>query len=159
RLLVSQGEFEKADRQIDEIPLPQPSFESATVFRQLGEWHALHGRWKDATRRFATLQKLNEPDGWGVATLDLLRLGTALIESGDQEGYAHFRQTAVNRFANTTNAVAAERVIKISLLLPADEQLLGRLEPLAAVAAKPSEPADEHNADAIFFRAWRSVSL
>jgi hypothetical protein len=30
---------------------------------------------------------------------------------------------------------------------------------LAAIAAKPADPADEHNADAIFFGAWRSVSL
>ncbi len=159
RLLVNQEKFDEADRLIRAVPVTQPTSEGAAAFRSLGEWHAFHRRWKDAADRFATLLNIDELDGWDISTLDCLRYGTALIEAGDRDGYARFRQAAINRFVHTTNSVAAERVIKISLLLPADTTLIARLEPLEAVATKAFREADDRDADAAFFAAWRSVSL
>jgi hypothetical protein len=159
RLEVNQEEFEKADALIGAMTPAQPGLEGAAVFRALGEWHALHGRWKKAAQRFAVLLELNEADDWDSSSLDLLRYGTALIESGNTNDYRRFRNAAISRFAHTTNSVAAERVIKISLLLPADEPLISRLEPLAKVAKESFTKAGPDEADAVFFSAWKAVSL
>jgi eukaryotic-like serine/threonine-protein kinase len=153
-----QEHYERADTLIQGISSPQPSLETAEVFRSLGDWHATHGRWKIAADRFTALLKINQHDVWNVASADYLECGPALIESGDLPAYERFRRSAIMRFADTTNAVVAERIVKISLLVPGDETLMASLNPLADFAAK-SFAKETDTESAIFLAAWKSISL
>jgi eukaryotic-like serine/threonine-protein kinase len=156
-LLVSQEKFEEADRLMHEVALTQPTVEGATVLRSLGEWYALQNQWQPAADRFTVLLRIDQLDGWDVSTLDYLECGPVLIELGDTAGYERFRQMAVARVADAAYPFA-DRIIKISLLLPANEKVLKALDPLAEAAAKSF--ATNVNADSdVFLAAWRSVSL
>jgi eukaryotic-like serine/threonine-protein kinase len=153
-----QERYEKADSLIHDITSPQPSLETAEVFRAVGDWHAMQGRWKIAADRFAMLLKINQRDIWNVASADYLECGPVLIEAGDLAAYEKFRRAAVVRFADTTNAVVAERVVKVSLLVPGDENFMASLNPLADFAARSfSKQTDTESA--AFLEAWKSISL
>jgi hypothetical protein len=155
-LLVSQERFDGADNLLREIVLTQPTVEGAAVFRALGEWHALHNRWKEAADRFAVLLQINQLDGVDLSTLDYLERGPPLIELGDTDDYERFRQEAIARFVGTP-CPFADRIVKIGLLLPANKRVLEAMSPLAEAAAKSFAEA-EADGDA-FNAAWRSLSL
>ncbi len=157
--LVSQGRLDEADKMISEASPTEPSVEGAAVLRSLSEWHALQGRWTQASDRFDLLLRANQLDGWDVSTLDFLGCGVCLIESGGADRYEVFRQAALSRFASTTNAVAAERIVKISLLEPSSKSAVESLAPLARVAEESFATADSHDTEAAFRAAWGSVSL
>ena len=129
-LLVTQRRFEEADKLLASVPLKTPSLEVAAGLRALGDWHATHGRWHQAAERLDVLVQVNQLDEPGVAALDQLRLGAALLETGDRRRYEQWRLTMA------TNAAAAEAflpnpVLKVCLLLPAGSDLL---EPLVAAS-------------------------
>jgi eukaryotic-like serine/threonine-protein kinase len=150
-VLLSRDKIEEADRLVAGIPVPEPNLECAELFRALGDWNAYNAHWKQAADRFAVLLRVNRPDDWDNTTLDYLRYGPLPLESGNSSEYQQFRELAVAHYAKTTNPVAAERVIKISLLAPAGADLLAALQPLSAIAAKPPFEGQPG--------AWRAFSL
>ena len=83
----------------------------------------------------------------------------SLAEIGDRTSYENFRDEAIGRFKGTDIQAAAERIIKISLLQPADGKVLAALAPLAEVAARPFTNADEGPEIIAFREAWRAISL
>jgi serine/threonine protein kinase len=133
-LLTSQGRLEDADQLAAAISFDQPSLESAAVLRSLGEWHALQGRWPPAAGYFQRLLLVDQLDGWDVLTLDYLGCAAVLAQLGDAGKYENFRQDTITRFSATSNPLVAERIIRASLLLPADKKSLGSLAALARVA-------------------------
>jgi serine/threonine protein kinase len=155
-VLVSRDKTQDADQLVADIPAPEPNLEYAALFRTLGDWHAAHGRWKLAADRLGVLLQVNQPDDWDTTTLDYLRYGPVLVELGDIPAYQRFRELAVTHYAKTTNPLPAERVIKISLLMPANAALLQKLQPLAEVAS--NSMANGQAVDASL-AAWRSFSL
>jgi hypothetical protein len=104
------------------------------------------------------LLKVDGLDSWDQVTLDYLELGPALIELGDLKGYERFRQEGIARFAGTSYPVA-DRIIKINLLLPADEAMIKSLLPQVEVAEKTFAVVEEGASPDVFQAAWRSVSL
>ena len=155
-LLVSQERFEEADKVMTEIPFSQPTLEGATVLRSVAEWHALRLQWKQAADRMALLLLVDQLDRSDVSSLDCLRAGPIFIELGDTNSYERFRQGAIARFTQTP-CPFADRIVKISLLLPAGERLIESLKPLAEETTKHLIEADQ--AGDVFTAAWRSVSL
>jgi eukaryotic-like serine/threonine-protein kinase len=155
-LLVSQERYDSADNLLRNTSLTQQTVEGAAVFRSVGEWHALHGRWQQAADRFGQLLQVDQLDGVDVCTLDYLRCGPALVEVGDTNGYERFRQEAIARFIVTPSPFA-DRIAKISLLMPGDRRLIESLGPVAEATTKALVEADA-NGDG-FTAAWRSVSL
>jgi eukaryotic-like serine/threonine-protein kinase len=155
-LLVSQEKYDAADQLAGEISLTQPTVEGAAVLRSLGEWHALQGHWKLAVDRLSRLVQVDQLDGSDVYTLDYLRLGPTYLEMGDTVGYERFRDDAIGRFSGTT-CPAPDRVLKICLLLPASDRVLGALRPIAADTAKSF--ADSDSSGDAFKAAWDTVSL
>jgi eukaryotic-like serine/threonine-protein kinase len=149
----------EADELIAGLPAPEPNLEYADLYRTLGDWHAAHGRWKSAGERYAALLQVNPPDDWDVTTLDYLRYGPVLLESGDLVGYERFRQSAVAHFIETTNPVPAERVIKMSLLLPVSTNFMAALQPLAVTASKSLANVGSSTAWQSSLSAWRAFSL
>jgi len=155
-LLVSQDRFAEADALLAGVRVSQPTVEGAAVFRAIGEWHALENRWRQAAERFAVLLRVDQLDGWDVSTLDYLRQGPALIESAELNAYENFREEAIARYA-ALPVPTGDRIVKICLLLPANERLLAAL-----TAFTDGTTTSLANADAsgdVFTAAWRSVSL
>jgi hypothetical protein len=158
--LASQEQYKEAERLMGETPLEKPSVEAETVLRRLGEWHAVNGRWQEATERFSVLEKVdrlnNSPDG---ISMDFLRIGPALIESGNLSGYERFRHDAIARFANT-DTLFASRIVKATLLLPANQQLLQELQAQGVVVEKNIRAMDQSAHTAVAYEGgWDSLSL
>jgi eukaryotic-like serine/threonine-protein kinase len=158
-ILVSQGRFDEADSMISRESPTEPSVEGAALLRSLSQWHALQDRWTRAVDRFGLLLQANQLEGWDQSTLDFLGCGVSLVEGGGADHYDGFRQSALSRFASTTNAVAAERIVKISLLESPSKSVVESLAPLAGVAEEFFATAASSDAEADFRAAWGSVSL
>jgi aminoglycoside phosphotransferase (APT) family kinase protein len=154
-MLLGQDRYEDADRLLAGSLSLETVLGGETVLRPLGDWDAVHGRWKRASDCYAVLTRVDQirvdqMETRYVATLDDTRYAVTLVETGDRDGYERFRQAAVRRFSGTTNPVVAERTVKNSLVLPGDEKLLALLAPLAEVA-KSESPVGSF--------AWRCLSL
>ena len=160
-VLVGQNRFEEADRLVAGMAFPETVLAGETVFRPLGDWTAIQGRWQRAAEYFALLMRVDQMETWDVATLDNTRCGVTLVENGDKDAYERFRRAAIARIASTSDPVVAERTVKNSLLLPADRAVLASLAPLAEIAARSvpeaNSPADNEPWGGAV--AWRCVSL
>jgi tetratricopeptide (TPR) repeat protein len=163
-LLMSRDKTAEADELMSriEIPVIQPSLEAAGVFRRLGEWNVTQGRWPAAADRFLKLVQANQVDKTDKseqATWDLLRAGPTLIAAGEMEPYRQFIQATLAHFAGTADPVAAEQIIKISLLLPADAATVRQLEPFAKVVEESMAGKNPGAAVDVYRFAWRAFSL
>ena len=149
-----QSKAVEADETVDNITTITPSLEAESVFRTLGEWHALNGRWKLSAKRFKLLLTVDIKDqSWTIAD-DLMMAGPILIERGDHSGYEAFRRAALSRYQGTTDPAFAERTLKICLLLPADEEMMEQLRAFVPVAENGPE---KRAADRM--PSWRCTSL
>ena len=134
-LLISRNDITGADHLVDNIQVPVvgSSLEAAGVVHALGNWNVTQGRWQVAADRFLQLEQANQVDKSDLTadgTRDLLGAGPALIVAGDLKKYCQFVQVTLHRFADTADPVAAEEVMKNSLILPADAMTLQEMEPL-----------------------------
>ena len=154
-----RGNIEDADRLVAGIPVLEAKLEYADLYRVLGDWNAENGRWKQAMHKIVPLVQIYQPDDWDATTMDDLRYSSLLLELGDNAGYEQFRQLTVAHFVDSTNSVAAERVIKMSTFTPASAELLAAMAPLAATASNSLNNAsvldDWHRGLA----RWRAFSL
>jgi serine/threonine protein kinase len=158
-LLVNAGKNDEADQMINSALPTEPSLEGAALLRSLSQWHALQGRWDQAADRFAALVRVDQLDGWDLGTLDFLGGAVSSIESGRRGDYERFCETAVARFAATTNGVPAERIVKMCLLYRPSPAMIASVAPLATVAEAAFANTDIRDSDAVFRAAWASVSL
>jgi serine/threonine protein kinase len=157
-LLVSQEKYEEANALLGQVAFTQPTMEGAAVLRSLGEWQVRRGDIKAAAECFSQLLQVDQFDGWDVDTLDYLACGPVLLELGDRPGYESFRRSAIARFSGISYPVA-DRIIKVSLLLPADEKMLASLEPLAAITLQTFTAADSGPQADAFRASWQCLSL
>ena len=134
-LLMAQNHYEQADELLSRVPVETPSPEIEALLRILGDWNAVSGQWPRAIERFTSLTRLHPLDDLRIS-LDHLRLGMALLESGKRDDYERFRQEIVSRFgsAGSRTNLLPEQLITSCLLLPANPQLLQRLKPAADAA-------------------------
>ena len=151
KTLHDAAHYEEAEKLLDEIPLSalEQDAAHAALRRDLGCWYARQGFWRRAIANFVILLRLDEldelnpkddTDTYGnTMTFDYLLYGPALIELKDKTAYESFRQSVVEHLARTTDSVVAERLCKVSLLLPAEQKLMIPLGPLYAVAAQRQE--------------------
>jgi hypothetical protein len=156
-VFLSRDKTNEADQLIADIPAPEPNLEYAVLFRTLGDWQASLGNWQLAADRFRVLVQINQPDDWDTTTLDYLRYAPVLVQIKDFTDYEQFRESAVAHYTKTTNPLPAERVLKMSLLLPASLPLLHALQPLVQTASDSltnGAPALDPS-----LAAWRSFSL
>jgi serine/threonine protein kinase len=137
-IYVHQGKFDEASQLLGEVksPLPKPSFDGVLAYRTVGEWLALQGRWAESAARYSALMEIDKLDKWGAVTLDYQACGVVLVESHESAPYQQFCGATLDVFGTTTNGDAAGRILKTCLLLPPDERLLERLQPLGEQAEK-----------------------
>jgi len=150
---------------VDSIPasLLSPSGEAATVFRSLGDWNMLQGRWQKAAGRYAVVVQVNQVDRAelsAVATADLLVAQPLFIEAGNIAAYERTRKMALARLVGTPFPAAAEQLTKTSLLLPADESVLKLMPPLEQVIVKSVTDYDpKKNDNSWILATWRTFAL
>jgi serine/threonine protein kinase len=163
-LLISRKEMTGADHLVDNIQVPvvEPSLEAAGVFHTLGNWNVTQGRWQVAADRFLQLEQANQVDKLDLTadeTRDLLGAGPALIVAGDLKKYRQFVQVTLHRFADTSDPVAAEEVMKNSLILPADALTLQAMEPLAKLLQNSAAQNGPGTAKNDYSIPWQSLAL
>ncbi|MDP0501811.1 MAG: serine/threonine-protein kinase [Verrucomicrobiota bacterium JB022] len=154
-LMVSQERYPEADELLKGVTLTDSTMEGAAVYRAVGEWHAINERWAKAAECFGVLLRINELEGADVRTLDYLELGPVLIELGDREAYDRFRRIAVDRFPAAGSF--SDRIVKISLLAPAEATLLEDLQEYADFTTQVSIEAAASGDT--FQAAWQCMSI
>jgi len=157
--LISRDQFEEADALVDRVTEIEPSLEAESVLRRLGEWHVINSQWDQAAVRFDQLLEADQGDKSQNITSDLLMAGPIQIERGDLEGYERFRRAAIARFAGTTDAIDAERTLKISLLVKADPEVMKNLEPFSQLASDSFELYGGNAGSSGIMASWRCISL
>ncbi|MEO5913579.1 MAG: protein kinase [Luteolibacter sp.] len=139
-ILLSDGNIEEADSVLRKDPLESidPSPEAAEVFRSLGRWNAVFGRWPQAAYCFRLMNKANRMgDPVRIAEgLDLLVTAPSYLEARDKKGYESFRAEMLDRYVPAQSGMQAEHVLKACLLLPADRPTMERLRSSAEVCRK-----------------------
>jgi eukaryotic-like serine/threonine-protein kinase len=137
-IFVSQEKYDEANQLLQEIktPPPKPSFDGVSAYRAVGEWLALHGRWKESAERYFALMEIDKLDKWGAVTLDYQACGVMLMESQKYAQYQQFCGATIDVFGTTTNGDAAGRILKTCLLLLPDERVMEQLQPLGEEAEK-----------------------
>ncbi|MBN2164192.1 MAG: serine/threonine protein kinase [Pontiellaceae bacterium] len=153
---ISQGRKEDAYREADQISTElSPSLETEHVLRTVGEWLALRGEFEASSKYFNRLLDVDVKDNSYNITGDFLMAGPVLLKTGNQAAYDAFRRIAIERCKGMQNPASVERVIKIALLIPGDDEMMQRLLPFARLAAKATLDPDENDGAA----TWRCVSL
>lgn len=137
--LIDAGQAEEVDERMRSLPLEslEPSPDAARVFRSLGHWNALLGRWGEARQCFEALHRVNRftpPEGILEGT-DLMCLAVLLAEHAPRETYLAFRQEAMDRHLPVVSALGAEHLLKSCLLHPAGPEELARLQQAVEMCA------------------------
>jgi hypothetical protein len=163
-VLMNRGATEEADALLDPIlgSLLSPSMEATAVFRSMGLWNLLQGRWRQAANRYLVLVQVNQVDKdeqSALVTSDLLMAAPLLIEAGDVTGYDQLRRETLARLGGTPFPGAAEQLIKISLLLPADDSLMALMVPLAKTVSDSLVTYDPAANEGYFLATWRAFAL
>ena len=159
-MLLRKNQYAEADKLIAALPANQQNLAGAGVFRNLGEWHALHGEWKAAADRFAVLLRINEPDEIYSASMDFSMQTPVLVQIGDLAAYDQLRREMIRRFADVSDPQVAERVLKNSLLSEPDNEVIRTLQPITTYiaayvngvgAAYPDKTAWQHSALGLYY--------
>lgn len=160
-IAVRYGNHTAADAMARDLKVTKATLEGAEMFRTLGEWHAYHGRWKEAAARFASLLQVNQLEWKDQPSLDYVRTSAAWIEVGDTAGYEDFRHAMLSRYAGSRDPISAERTIKCCLTLPASSAMLKELLPLLEVSIRSFDGANEELAtyDQATRLTWRMLSI
>lgn len=155
--LFTRGRTEDADTLLDELHEPKVTLEHAVMYRTLGDRLAAHGEWHRAASRFAVLAQIDEPRGADATTLDVLRHASLEVELGNLTEYRRYRDQLITQYGSTEDPLVAERIVRASLLIPADGGTLSALQPLAEVAEKSLEISSQQVP--LDMAAWRAYAL
>ncbi len=163
-VLIGYGNLEDADRLLDRVPLEHTpsSLEAANCYRSVADWHFFGGRPREAAKRYSSLVRAIsgvDPSDNDSISRNLLPASAALCFTGEVEEYERIRNLALERFANTVHPVVAEQVLKTCLLLPADDAILRRLRPLAAIVETAVDDGESLLARNEHLRAWSCFAL
>lgn len=152
-VLFRRGEMDQADTVLDEISSVQASPGYATMYREIGDWHALNRRWAKAKARFDVLVRINEFEG-ADSTMDDSRSAALLVEQNYREEYERFRESLINRYAGTDNPIIAQRILRECLLIPTNHELMNALHQFAQVV---EEAFDKVGADPV--KGWQAYAM
>jgi hypothetical protein len=115
------------------------------LYRALGEWRAIRGEFDRARNRFEDVLEFRLADD-AESSNDYYHQAVTLLSLRDQAGFLRLRDSALRQLKNTTNEVAAQRVVKMALLLPTTEIPPATLEPFTQVLKRgvaAAEPIKE----------------
>lgn len=163
-ILIMRDKLAEADAEIRLMggALTQPSLEATNVFRTLAIWSAKNGDWKTSSDRWlamAQVSRFDDSDMTDKVTLELLPVAPTLVMTCDFNRYHQFQDFLITRLGKTNHPFAAEHLLKLCLLLPAEPALLGRLQHVANVAEHSMPAREAATPPADWMEAWRCVAL
>jgi tetratricopeptide (TPR) repeat protein len=131
--LMSQGQFEKAEEVMSEVPPNIPT--SSIIYNTLGEIFGRRGEWPAAIRNFSRAITADPTN-----PIAYHYLAPLLVQTGDLEAYRTHCERVLSQFGETSDPAVAERMAKDCLMIPSPAASLGRLAKMAdtAVAARPT---------------------
>ena len=130
-----EGRLDKAEELLNALRAEtiDSEFKDVSLRRQFGLRHLVHERWGAAAANFDLVLSNEDGEEWNHRTGDFLLAGPVFGQLGDAPRYEKFRQLALSKFLNTTSPVIAERICRMSLLLPADEKVMASFDRLYGV--------------------------
>ncbi len=163
-VMIDYGNLAEADQLLSEVPVEDTpsSLEAADSFRRVAEWHLSADRRDEAAKRYSAFARaISTVDGSDSdrVSRNLLPAAAILCFTGDTAGYEKLREFTLGRFSGTTHPVVAEQMLKICLLLPADETILRRLRPLTGIISTAVDAKDGVLATNSHLAAWSCFSL
>lgn len=144
-----------ANISVDRVPR---TLETANTLMTLANWNLSQLRWHQAATRFHLLAhvliSVDMSDSDRVSH-DLLPTLTAVCTWGKPGEYENLRTLIIDRFADSSNPSVAEQVIKATLMKPADDSTLLRMQKWAPVIESAIGKGDANS----HLVAWRQFSL
>ncbi len=141
-VMLSENRIKDADALLQKTPLEsiEPSREAADVFRLLGNWNAIYGRWDQTVQCLTLLDQANRLDDplKIVQGTDLLAIAPTLRAYGGYQAYENFRQQTLDLYLPARNPLQAEHLLKACLLAPAGPDVMARLKDAAKLCAQDS---------------------
>jgi eukaryotic-like serine/threonine-protein kinase len=137
------------------------SLESVSTYHTIGDWNLKNGRWEDASKRFASVaQAISHADKSESIEISIhfVAAAAAVSDSGNIGLYERLRLMAAERFSSTTDPIIADEVIKTCLILPADSELLAKLDPLVKLL-EHNLPFGREDKPEELMEAWQMLSL
>ena len=156
--LIEKNQFEKADRLVGNLPSSDAADIGIAVFRPLGDWMAVNGKWRRAAEYYSVVVRLDLFEKSEISTKDYTKYAVVLAELGDRRAYEDFCRESIKQFAATREPVIAERIVKNSLLIVPSPTLLTHLTPFAALAEASIPKAVIPSGQSTMI-AWRCLSL
>jgi tetratricopeptide (TPR) repeat protein len=133
-MFVSQGQYDDAEDALNRVRVfpPNPSLDSVSALRSVGEWLAIQGRWQPAKERYGALLRIDKLDSLGQVVRDYQAFGVLLVEQGEMDQYRHFCGMAATNFATAPNS----SVLLACILSPLDNSQIDILKPIADASEK-----------------------
>ena len=130
-LLVSEKKTDDVEKLYATVLTPDfvKQTESAGFLRNRGTFFAQHGRWKEAAADYTQVIALTPTNHF-----DYYVLAPLLVQCGDLGAYQNLRSNMLARFADTTEAMVAERMAKACLITSGSEKDLATAGKLADFA-------------------------
>ena len=131
-MVLDSRNFDAAEKLLNEIPLGfvRPDSAHAALRRQIGALHAMRNERREALTNFSILMRVNTLDNLETLSLDFQLYAPVMIEFGENSAYEDFRRSVVSRIGSTAGPLVADRISRMALLLPADDNLMGSLRGL-----------------------------
>ncbi|HXC99407.1 MAG TPA: protein kinase [Verrucomicrobiae bacterium] len=133
-LLLMSGQYDESEAIVSKIP---PHASLVALYSTYGIEHAHKGQWRQAITNWVLVVKYAPDDPIGYQYLAPL-----LLQMNDADGYKALRSQILQHFGNTTDPRTAERMTKVSLILPATDDEMVTISKMADVAAAddPKDP-------------------
>ena len=137
-MFVSKEKFAEADDVLNAVKSfpDDPTLDGVSVFRSVGEWLALQGRWQQAADRYSALLKIDKLDRSTQIALDRQAGGIVFIEAGYPERFGDAWQSSATGYIKTWRP----GFLLASLLLPLNQS---QIETLKATAESLEEHVNE----------------
>ncbi len=132
--LMDEGRNDEAEALFNEIPRSfMPTAEQISMRSNLGIRHLVREHWREAAANWDFILQSPSVGNWNNDSIRFVIGGPIMVLAGDPAMFERFRNTAFSQLGSTTNPVVAERLCRMCLLLPADEDNLRQAQKLAEV--------------------------
>lgn len=161
-VFLRYNEMDEAEELLSDLDVAYApaSLEAAYTLTQVANSNLAKQRWVQAADRFHALVHVYanvDPKDTNANSQEWLPAAPAVFEWGKPEQYDELRNLAISRFANSSNPIVAEHLLKVSLLGPVDDGILRCLVPASEVIK--ASLADEAIEKDAHVAAWGQCAL
>jgi tetratricopeptide (TPR) repeat protein len=134
-MLMSQGLFDKAEELMSDVPPLIPS--SSGIYNVLGNLRGHQGQWQRAITNFVKSIEVDPTNHIGFQYLAPL-----YVQTGDLKVYYQLRERILREFGTNSDPTVAERMAKVSMILPPPADALETLAKMASVSVGAGPTAE-----------------